>query len=52
MTSAHVFYIPTLLLLGVALGVLLGRKLLLAEQQAERRRADRLRALDEPAGPR
>ncbi len=50
MTSAHVFYIPTLLLVGVAIGMAIGRKLLLAEQAAERRRAERMRALDAPPG--
>lgn len=50
MTSAHVFYIPALLLLGITIGIAIGRKLLLAEQAAERRRAERMRALDPPAG--
>ncbi|MBM4342870.1 MAG: hypothetical protein FJ100_05790 [Deltaproteobacteria bacterium] len=48
MTSAHVFYIPALLVAGIAIGIAVGRKLLLAEQEANRRRAERLRALDPP----
>ena len=45
MTSAHVFYIPSLLLLGAVLGFVLGRKLLVAEQEAARKTAARQAAL-------
>jgi hypothetical protein len=42
MTSAHVFYIPLVLLAGTVIGFVLGRRLLLAEQQTARQRAERL----------
>ena len=41
MTSAHVFFIPAVLLAGAAIGYVLGRKLLIAEQEEARRRAQR-----------
>lgn len=45
MTSSHVFFIPAILLAGAILGYVMGRKLLLAEQQetraAEERKAAR-----------
>lgn len=37
MTSAHLFFIPLVLLVGAGAGYLLGRKLLLAEQDEARR---------------
>ncbi len=38
-TSSHVFYIPLVLLVGLILGVLLGRRSVLVQQaEAERRR--------------
>lgn len=46
MTSAHLFFIPAVILLGAALGYVAGRKLLLAEQEDERRAAKR-RAQDD-----
>ena len=41
MTTAHLFYIPLVILLGTAVGYVVGRKLLLAEQEEQRRLADR-----------
>ncbi|MFZ4578700.1 MAG: hypothetical protein ACOYOB_09940 [Myxococcota bacterium] len=41
MTTAHLFYIPLVILLGTALGYFIGRKLLLAEQEEQRRLAER-----------
>ena len=41
MTSAHLFFIPAALLAGAALGYVLGRKLLLAEQDEQRRQSER-----------
>lgn len=41
MTSAHVFYIPLVLLGGVVIGFVVGRRLLLAEQHSARQRAER-----------
>ena len=35
MTSAHVFYIPLVLLVGLILGFVLGRKATLAQADAE-----------------
>ena len=35
MTSSHVFFIPAVLLAGAIIGYVMGRKLLLAEQQEE-----------------
>lgn len=37
MTSEHIFFIPAMLLLGGAIGYVMGRKLLLAEQEEQRR---------------
>jgi hypothetical protein len=37
MTSEHIFFIPAMLLLGGAIGYVVGRKLLLAEQDEQRR---------------
>lgn len=41
MTSAHVFYIPVMLLLGAVGGFVMGRRMLLAEQQEQAKRAER-----------
>ncbi len=45
MTSSHVFFIPAILLVGAIFGYVMGRKMLLAEQQerleAEQRKAKR-----------
>lgn len=41
MTSAHIFFIPAVLLAGAAIGYVLGRQLLLAEQAEEKRQAER-----------
>ncbi len=41
MTSAHLFFIPAVVLAGAAIGYVIGRKLLLAEQEEERRVAQR-----------
>lgn len=41
MTSAHLFFIPAVLLAGAAVGFVMGRKLLLAEQEEARRTAER-----------
>lgn len=46
MTTDHVFFIPAMLLIGAAVGWVLGRKLLLEEQAEQRRKAER-RARDE-----
>ena len=47
MTSAHVFYIPTLVFIGIAIGIALGRRMLIAEQEGARRRAARHQAQQE-----
>ncbi len=44
MTSAHLFFIPAMLLAGAALGFVLGRKLLLAEQDEQQRQQARRQA--------
>lgn len=41
MSSAHIFFIPAVLLAGAAIGYVLGRKLLLAELEEQRRVAER-----------
>lgn len=41
MTSAHVFYIPVMLLLGAVLGFVTGRRMMAAEQEEQRKRAER-----------
>ncbi len=41
MTSAHLFFIPAVLLAGAAFGYVMGRKLLLAEQDEQRRQDER-----------
>lgn len=41
MTSEHIFFIPAMLLLGTAIGYVMGRKLLVAEQDEQKRAADR-----------
>lgn len=47
MTSAHLFFIPAVILLGAAFGYVAGRKLLLAEQEDQRRAAQRRARVDE-----
>ena len=49
MTSEHVFFIPAMLLAGAALGWVLGRKALLAEQEERRRTAERRARREEAA---
>lgn len=41
MTSAHVFYIPVMLLLGAVVGFVTGRRMMAAEQEEHRRKAER-----------
>ncbi len=41
MTSEHIFFIPAMLLLGAAIGYVLGRKLLLAEQDEQKHSIER-----------
>lgn len=41
MTSSHVFFIPAVLLAGAIIGYVMGRKLLMAEQQEMRDAEDR-----------
>ncbi len=41
MTSAHLFFIPAVLLAGAAFGYVMGRKLLLAEHDEQRRQVER-----------
>jgi len=47
-TSEHIFFIPALLLAGAAIGYVMGRKLLLAEQDEERRDRERRARRDLP----
>ena len=53
MTSSHVFFIPAVLLVGAIIGYVMGRRLLLAEQeearQAEARKAERRAARQQSA---
>jgi hypothetical protein len=44
MTTSHIFYIPLVLLAGLVLGVLLGRRSVVAAQEEEARRAARREA--------
>ena len=41
MTTSHIFYIPLVLLAGLVLGVLLGRRSLAAADDEEQRREER-----------
>lgn len=41
MTSAHLFFIPAVLVAGAAFGYVMGRKLLVAEQDEQQRLAQR-----------
>ncbi len=53
MTSSHVFFIPAMLVVGAIFGYVMGRRMLLQEQEearrAEARRAAREAALAEDA---
>ncbi len=53
MTTSHVFFIPAVMLVGVLIGYVVGRKLLLQEQQEARaatlRRQLRQQAASAPA---
>ena len=52
MTSAHLFFIPAVVLAGAAIGYVLGRKLLLAEQDEQQRAAARRAKRDAEANQR
>jgi heme exporter protein D len=41
MTSSHIFYIPMMIIVGLIIGFLLGRKAMLAEIEQQRRREER-----------
>lgn len=41
MTSSHIFYIPMMVLVGLVLGFVLGRKAAVAELEQQRRREER-----------
>lgn len=51
MTSEHVFFIPAVLLVGAAVGYVLGRKMLLEELEEQRRAEARRRANAASAEP-
>ncbi len=48
MTSAHLFYIPAMLLAGVVVGFVMGRRMMQAELEDQRRRAERQAARHQP----
>lgn len=48
MTSAHLFYIPAMLLVGMVAGFITGRRMLQAELDDQRRRAERQAARHQP----
>lgn len=48
MTSAHLFYIPAMLLIGIVVGFVTGRRMLQAELDDQRRRAERQAARHQP----
>lgn len=48
MTSAHLFYIPVMLLAGVVVGFVMGRRMMQAELDDQRRRAERQAARHQP----
>ncbi len=41
MTSSHVFYIPLMIIVGIIIGLVLGRRSVLVQQEEERRLAER-----------
>lgn len=47
MSSAHIFYIPVLFMVGLLAGYFLGRRAAEAEQKEEKRRLQRRKALRE-----
>ena len=48
MTRAHWFYIPAMLLIGMVAGFITGRRMLQAELDDQRRRAERQAARHQP----
>lgn len=51
MTSSHIFYIPLVLLAGIVLGIMLGRRSALVSMEEEARRAQRAEARRDRAAP-
>lgn len=47
MSSAHIFYIPVLFMVGLLAGYFMGRRAAEAEQEEEKRRLQRRKALRE-----
>ena len=41
MTGSHVFYIPMMIIVGLVIGFILGRKAMAAEIEQQRRREER-----------